>query len=210
MSIVVRSAKQVRKAKADRSRIDRTKAPEIRAMIAADPDTAPDMGKVRIWRRVSGGAVRSKPKTYRDSASFGKRQEFIAIAELLRRGFDVYTTLVDDQQIDCVVRFDGNMPSYVDVQIKARSDNAKQPGLFPLVEIHRPRDNFFFIFFSQAANSYWVLPSRDVTRLGTSRKSGKNQGKFSLNFVNTLASGKVKPRPKFEPFRNNFDLLKAA
>jgi len=41
---------------------------------------------------------------YRDSASFGKRQEFVAIAELLRRGFDVYLTLVDDQQIDCVVR----------------------------------------------------------------------------------------------------------
>ncbi len=25
---------------------------------------------------------------YRDTASFGKRQEFIAIAELLRQGFD--------------------------------------------------------------------------------------------------------------------------
>lgn len=32
---------------------------------------------------------------YRDSSSFGKRQEYIAIAELLKRGFDVYMTLVD-------------------------------------------------------------------------------------------------------------------
>jgi len=41
---------------------------------------------------------------FRDSASFGKRQEFIVIAELLRRGYDVYQTLVDDQQIDCIIR----------------------------------------------------------------------------------------------------------
>lgn len=41
---------------------------------------------------------------HRSTASFGKRQEYIAVAELLRRGFDVYMTLVDDQQIDCVIR----------------------------------------------------------------------------------------------------------
>ena len=38
-----------------------------------------------------------KKGSFRSSASFGKRQEFVAIAELLRRGFDVYLTLVDDQ-----------------------------------------------------------------------------------------------------------------
>lgn len=41
---------------------------------------------------------------FRSSASFGKRQEYIAVAELLRRGRDVYMTLVDDQQIDCIIR----------------------------------------------------------------------------------------------------------
>lgn len=42
--------------------------------------------------------------SHRNTASFGKRQEFIAVAELLRRGFDVYMTQVDDQQIDCIIR----------------------------------------------------------------------------------------------------------
>jgi hypothetical protein len=42
--------------------------------------------------------------SFRSSASFGKRQEFAAIAELLKRNYDVYSTLVDDQQIDCIVR----------------------------------------------------------------------------------------------------------
>lgn len=56
---------------------------------------------------------------YRDTASFGRRQEYSVIAELLKRNFDVYMTLVDDQGIDCVIRLDDKR--YVDVQIKARS-----------------------------------------------------------------------------------------
>ena len=63
--------------------------------------------------------------THRSTASFGKRQEYIAVAELLRRGFDVYMTLVDDQQIDCIVRQEKNGKlRYLDLQIKARSADA--------------------------------------------------------------------------------------
>jgi hypothetical protein len=47
----------------------------------------------------------------------------VVIAELLKRGLDVYMTLVDDQDIDCVVRLDNKR--YVEVQIKARSESAK-------------------------------------------------------------------------------------
>ena len=36
---------------------------------------------------------------FRDRASFGKRQEYVAIAELLKREYDVYMTLVDDRGI---------------------------------------------------------------------------------------------------------------
>ena len=54
---------------------------------------------------------------FRHSGSFGKRQEFGAIAELLRRGYDVYVTLVDDQGIDCIVR--QGPRRYFDVQIRA-------------------------------------------------------------------------------------------
>lgn len=43
-------------------------------------------------------------RSYRSTASFGKRQEYVVIAELLRPGLDVYATLVDDQGIDCVIR----------------------------------------------------------------------------------------------------------
>jgi hypothetical protein len=41
---------------------------------------------------------------FRSSPSFGKRQEYIAVAELLCRGYDVNMILEEDQHIDCVLR----------------------------------------------------------------------------------------------------------
>lgn len=148
---------------------------------------------------------------YRDAASFGKRQEYVAIAELLRRGFDVYMTLVDDQQIDCVVRMERDeRPVYVDVQIKARSNDAKpkNAGTFASLEIRNPRPNFFFIFYSEQASAYWILPSLDVVRLANKLKSGKTKGRYRIVFTNALSTGAVRPRPKFESYLNNFDLLR--
>ena len=58
-------------------------------------------------------------KPFRSAASFGKRQDYIAVAELLRRNFNVHMTLVNDQHFDCVIRLDtgnGNL-RYLDIQI---------------------------------------------------------------------------------------------
>jgi len=53
----------------------------------------------------------------------GKRSEYKVIAELLSRGFDVFVPVVDDQQIDCVLRRKvAGKISYLDVQIKVRAD----------------------------------------------------------------------------------------
>jgi hypothetical protein len=103
---------------------------------------------------------------FRSSASFGKRQEYIAVAELLRRDFDVYMTLVDDQQIDCVIRIEdaGKPLRYLDVQIKARSKTAGQASTFAAMEIRHPRPNFWFIFYSEICQTYWVVPSLRSSR----------------------------------------------
>src|SRR5882757_5475825 len=95
-------------------------------------------------------------RSFRSSASFGKRQEYIAVAELLKRRFDVYMTLV------------------VDHQIKARSKNAQNASTFAAMEIREPRDNFLFLFYSEACDTYWVMPSLEVIRLATRNKEGKN------------------------------------
>ena len=146
---------------------------------------------------------------YRDSASFGKRQEYIAVAELLKRGFDVYMTLVDDQQIDCIIRLEGPPPRYIDVQIKARSKTAKNPGTFAAMEIRDPRPNFFFIFYSEAADTYWIMPSLEIIEKANVGKSGQAKGKYRLVFTNTRRDGTVTPRPKWKQYEGAFDLLRA-
>lgn len=150
--------------------------------------------------------------SFRSAASFGKRQEFIAITELLRLGFDVYLTLVDDQQIDCVVRMEeGNKLIYLDIQIKARSKdcNPRNAGTFAALEVRKPRPNFFFIFYSEQAGCYWVMPSRDLIKEVNQAKSGKSIGRSRLVFTNQSSkTGLVKPRPRFEKYRNNFELLR--
>jgi len=151
--------------------------------------------------------------SFRSSASFGKRQEFVAIAELLRRDFDVYLTLVDDQQIDCVVRreVDGK-PVYLDIQIKARSKdcNPRNAGTFAALEVRNPRPNFFFIFYSEQADSYWIMPSLDLVKEANQNKAGQNAGRYRIVFTNlSRKTGQVSPRPRFEKYRDNFGLLKS-
>lgn len=126
---------------------------------------------------------------YRDSASFGKRQEYVVVAELLRNGFDVYMTLVDDQGIDCIIRLDNNR--YLDIQIKARSKTAQQWNFFAAMTIE-PQDNYFFIFYLEANDTLWVLPSQDVVKLAVRNKSGKNAGKFSLTLPKSSSTEKGK------------------
>lgn len=149
--------------------------------------------------------------SYRSSASFGKRQEFAAIAELLKRRFDVYLTLVDDQQIDCVVRKEmSGEPVYMDIEIKARSNecNPRNAGTFAALEVRHPRRNFFFIFYSEPADTYWIVPSLDLVDEANEATSGQNQGRYRIMFTNySRKTGAVKPRPRFEKYQNNFDIL---
>ena len=135
--------------------------------------------------------------------------EYSAVAELLKRDFDVYMTLVDDQQIDCVIRKEnGSAPIYIDVQIKARSGNckARSAGTFAAMEIRKPRPNFFFIFYSEQAKTFWVMPSETVMKEANHNKTGKNAGKCKLVFCNASKQG-VRPRPRFKQYENAFHLL---
>lgn len=145
--------------------------------------------------------------SFRNSASFGKRMEYTAIAELLRRNYDVYMTLVDDMQIDCIIRFDHDPPRYIDIQIKARSRTAKNPGTFAAMEIRKPRDDFFFIFYSEAANHYWVMPSKEIAKQASVSKSGRSIGRYKIDFTNTNSKGEVRPRPKWNGYLDRFELL---
>lgn len=140
---------------------------------------------------------------YRDTASYGKRREYIAIAELLKRGFDVYMTLVDDQGIDCVIRV--SEKRYLDIQIKARSASAKQWNIFSAMTF-KPRDNLYFIFFTERNQSYWVFPSVELHKICHTNWTGKNVGKRHLTLPLKDDGAKA---DRFAKYRNDqgFDLL---
>jgi hypothetical protein len=150
---------------------------------------------------------------HRNTASFGKRQEYIAVAQLLQRGFDVYMTLVDDQQIDCVVRQEKDARlRYLDVQIKARSKEAKHPGTFAALVIRKPRPGYWFIFHSEAINTYWIMTAEEVVANSTVNKggkdgAGKNKGKRTIVFVIKTKRDGVKAHPKFRDYENAFHRL---
>ena len=142
--------------------------------------------------------------SYRDSASFGKRQEYVVVAELLKRGFDVYMTLVDDQGIDCIIRKDEN--TYIDIQIKARSKSAKNWNFFAAMTIE-PRDNYFFIFYLETNNSFWVMPSADVVKHASVMKSGVNTGKHSLAIPKSENTVKAQLFSKYKD-ESGYELLR--
>ena len=145
---------------------------------------------------------------YRHSKSFGERCEYIAMAELLKRGFDVYKTLVDDSGIDCIIKINENR--YLDVQIKARSKDI-DPGdaaLFAGMTLE-PRNNYFFIFYSQHLDTYWIVPSQELTKIAYKNKKGKNIGSYVLWF-NGMKNGVPYAKERFDQYKNEngFKLIK--
>lgn len=118
---------------------------------------------------------------FRHSAGFGKRIEYWVVGLMLKEGLDVYLPLVDDNAIDAVVRRpDG---SFVEVQIKARSKTVKHGdgALFAAIT-HEPRENYWFVFYSEGLDTIWVMSSAEFIKESTQNKTGANAGKRSLWF----------------------------
>ena len=60
-------------------------------------------------------------KSFRDSASFGKRMEYKLIGDMLMEGLDCYVPLVDDHGVGLVIKKQDG--TFIEVQIKARGKN---------------------------------------------------------------------------------------
>ncbi len=84
-------------------------------------------------------------------------------------------TLVDDQQIDCVIRREeGGERRYLDIQIKARSKEAKNTGVFSAMEVRKARPDFYFIYYDERTNTYWIMPSLELVKLANRSKTGED------------------------------------
>lgn len=148
-------------------------------------------------------------KTFRHNAGFGKRMEFFVISKMLEQGLDVYIPLVDDFGIDAVVRKKNG--EFIELQIKARSKDVAfgDAALFAAIT-HEPRENYYFVFYSQRLDKTWILSSKEFLEVASQNKTGKNEGKRSVWF-----NGKSKkkstehPYPRFDKFlHDNFDIFK--
>ncbi len=72
-----------------------------------------------------------------------------------------------------------------------------------------PAENYFFIFSIEPEKTddkrkFWVIPSKEVIKLGHQNKSGKNIGKVSIRLPKSEKSSNYK---KFKKFENAFHLL---
>ncbi len=151
---------------------------------------------------------KTKSKSFRHSAAFGKRMEHYIIGLMLKEGLDVYLPIVDDDAIDAVIKKpDG---SFVEVQIKARSKHVLfgDGALFAAIT-HEYRNNYWFVFYSERMDKIWILSSTEFINEASQNKTGKNAGKRSIwfNGKNTkLQTEHVKPQ--FEKYVvNNFNRI---
>ncbi|KXI26706.1 hypothetical protein AX660_02720 [Paraglaciecola hydrolytica] len=119
--------------------------------------------------------------SFRHSAGFGKRIEFWVAGLMLKEGIDVYMPLIDDNGIDAVVRRDDG--TFVEVQIKARSKNVLMgdAALFAALT-HELRENYYFVFYSERLETFWILTSAELIAEAVQNKTGKNVGKRSIWF----------------------------
>lgn len=119
--------------------------------------------------------------TFRHSAGFGKRIEYWVIGLMLKEGIDVYVPLVDDDAIDAVIKkHDG---TFIEVQIKARSKTVQigDSALFAAIP-HDVRKDYYFVFYSERLNTFWIMSSEEFIKEAVQNKTGKNVGLRSIWF----------------------------
>ena len=117
--------------------------------------------------------------SFRHSAGFGKRMEYWIAGLMLKEGIDVYMPLIDDNDIDAVIRKpDG---TFIEIQIKARSKEVTMgdAALFAAIT-HDLRDNYYFVFYSERLEQFWIMSSEDFIKESNQNKTGKNVGKRSI------------------------------
>lgn len=118
---------------------------------------------------------------FRHSAGCGKRIEYWIAGLMLKEGIDVYMPLIDDNGIDAVVRREDG--AFVEVQIKARSKDVVMgnAALFAALT-HDQRENYYFVFYSERLETFWIMSSEEFIEESVQNKSGKNVGKRSIWF----------------------------
>ena len=112
---------------------------------------------------------------------------------LLKEGADVYTPEVDDKAIDILVKTPTN--HFNEIQVKAVTNGA----LFAAISHNKPRNNYWFIFYSEELDVFWILSSQEFVAEASQSKKGKHIGKYSIQF-HSKSNGTVVANPKYSKY----------
>jgi hypothetical protein len=139
----------------------------------------------------------------------GQRLAFAVVAELVRRGFEVYLPAVAEGGSDCILRLEGEAdPCWLELRIETRTADASpaKAALFAGLEIPDPRPGLAFIFCAALVDAYWVVPSHELVEMARQYKRGKNKGKYTINFCHVQAGHPV-PDPQYAAYQDAFHRL---
>ena len=68
-----------------------------------------------------------------------------------------------------------------------------------------PRDTYFFIFYSEEIDTYWIMPSRKLKEYTSIAKNGF----FAIRLAGKVrGKDEILPKAKYSEYENNFELLK--
>lgn len=129
----------------------------------------------------------------------GRSTEQLVISKFLAEGREVYVPLVDDHGVDLIVvpkeskTEEGESIGYQEIQVKSLSKN----GLFAAITCPDPRPNYWFIFYVQNKDTFWLINSMDFVKLASQNSQGKNVGKYSLGLASDTKKG---PKIKYPEY----------
>jgi hypothetical protein len=107
---------------------------------------------------------------------------------MLKDGLDVYLPVIDNHGVDMVVKRPDGV--FAEVQIKARSSEAKCPAFFPDIRLSRPIPHYWYIFYAARFDTMLLLSSHEFYLLSGGEEQDEKEYLRQIRF-----DGKVGGEP---------------
>ena len=118
------------------------------------------------------------------SKNFGKRVEYSVACNALKQGLDVFIPLTDEKGIDLVLRRED--ATYIEVQVKGKSKRGSREMAADFSSItHTARPNYFFVFYSEHLDTFWIMSSQEFLKEAGQMESGDNKRKWWITLNGT-------------------------
>ncbi len=127
--------------------------------------------------------------------------EYWIISLMLKEGLEVYIPFIDNDSIDLIIKKTNG--AFIEIQIKANSKAVAIGNAADFaIRSHKKRKNYFFVFYSERLNTFWIMSSEEFLKHSSLNRTGNYIGRRGITFNRKC---KDKKTGKFtEPFREHF------